>query len=175
MPHKRLFIFVEGVDDERFFDSIIKPEFEKHYDIVIIYKYAQETDKRVKKFINGIKGLPADYIYVSDLNHNSCVTMKKTKILEKLNNLIQEERIAIVIKEIESWYLSGLSDYNVKKLTNRFFKTTDDIIKEQFNQLIPQKFSSRNDFMIEMLKFFSINTAKRKNRSFKYFMEKFVS
>ena len=102
MIRKRLYIFVEGVDDERFIERIIKPE-------------------------------------------------------------------------IESWYLSGLKDEDSKKLTNSPFKTTDDINKEQFNLLQSKKFSSRIEFKIEILNNFSIDIAKRKNRSFKYFMEKFVS
>ncbi|MDI6767583.1 MAG: hypothetical protein QME52_12240, partial [Bacteroidota bacterium] len=53
------------------------------------------------------------------------------------------------------------------------FKDTDDTTKEQFNRLIPEKYDSRIDFMSEILNNFSFKTAKRKNRSFKYFIEKY--
>ena len=43
----KLFIFIEGDDDERFFNRIIIPMFEKKYDKVQLWKYAQK-----KKFQN---------------------------------------------------------------------------------------------------------------------------
>ena len=42
LPYKRLFILIEGNDDERFFKNILKPKFEKCYEYVIPWKYAQE-------------------------------------------------------------------------------------------------------------------------------------
>jgi ribosomal protein L17 len=58
----------------------------------------------------------------------------------------------------------------IRKLPN----TTDELVKEQFNIIIPQRFDSEKNFMIEVLKTFCINTAKQKNKSFKYFVEKFI-
>ncbi|ACB52151.1 hypothetical protein cce_2803 [Crocosphaera subtropica ATCC 51142] len=48
-------------------------------------------------------------------------------------------------------------------------------MKEQFNQSIPQKFSSRVDFMIEVLKAYSLNTVikKESNQSLVYFINKY--
>jgi len=40
--------------------------------------------------------------------------------------------------------------------------------------LIPKKFTSRIDFMSEILKKFSIEIAKQKNNSFQYFVEKYM-
>jgi len=86
---------------------------------------------------------------------------------------IDPENILVVIKEIESWYLAGLDDHACITLDLKPCTLTDGITKEQFNSLIPKKFDSRVNFMIEILKIFSIETAKTKNRSFRYFIEKY--
>ena len=96
---------------------------------------------------------------------------KKQKIQGKLRN-IDKTRIIVVIREIESWYLAGLDGINCRKLGVRPFNITDNITKEQFNNMLPEKFDSRIDFMLEILKCFSIDKAKEKNRSLKYFLEK---
>ena len=82
------------------------------------------------------------------------------------------DKIVIVIKEIESWYLAGLDEKQCKELGIKSFQETNDITKEQFNSVIPTKYDSRIDFMAEILKRFSIETAKSKNNSFQYFIEK---
>jgi len=52
-------------------------------------------------------------------------------------------------------------------------KNTDTLTKEGFNSLIPQRFDSRIDFMVEILKRFCTGMAKRKNGSFRYFAERY--
>ena len=49
--------------------------------------------------------------------------------------------------------------------------STDELTKEDFNRLIPRRFDSRIDFMFEILKSFSIETAARRNNSFDFFVE----
>ncbi|NQU04751.1 MAG: hypothetical protein HQ568_01560 [Calditrichaeota bacterium] len=83
--------------------------------------------------------------------------------------------MAIVRVEIESWYLAGMSDEVAPRLGLKGIKSTNDINKEDFNSMIPKDFDSRIDFMNELLKDFSINTAKKKNNSFDYFCTKFVN
>jgi len=173
MPsYKRLFILVEGNDDERFFNKIFIPKFKEKYDTVQINKYATMKKVNVDRFIRSIKAMGADYIYLTDINNSHCVTDKKTKIQSKYKN-IDNDKIMVVIKEIESWYLAGLDDevYEQNKIKN--FANTDNVTKEIFNNLIPKKFTSRIDFMLEILKNFSIETAKQKNNSFQYFVEKY--
>jgi hypothetical protein len=78
----------------------------------------------------------------------------------------------VVIKEIESWYIAGLRDIESKKFGIQTFSTTDSLTKENFSNLIPKRYDSRLDFMIEILKNFSAETAKQKNKSFRYCIEK---
>ena len=50
MSSKRLFLLVEGNDDERFFSKVIVPKFKGIYEWVEVWKYSQQGKKRVKNF-----------------------------------------------------------------------------------------------------------------------------
>ena len=169
-PYKLLFIFVEGNDDERFFNRILSPKLQEKYDTVMIIKYATMEKEKVNEFIKSIKAMGAEYIYVTDIDNSPCVTAKKEKIQKKHPN-IGKDKIIVVIKEIESWYLAGLDNEVCKQLKIYNFTNTDNVTKEEFNDMIIKKFTSRIDSMLEILKNFSIEIAKRKNNSFRYFVE----
>lgn len=64
--YKRLFIWVEGDDDERFFRNILKPKLHEKYDSVEIIKYATMKKEKVYNFVKSIQAMGADYIYVTD-------------------------------------------------------------------------------------------------------------
>ena len=148
MAYKRLFIMIEGNDDERFFDKIIRPSIKKSYDSTILTKYKQIKKKTIRSLINAIdNNCNDDYLYVEDINSTPCISVKKQKTQSKFEN-IDKNSIAVVINEIESWYLAGLDDKAAKKLTKRSFKATDNITKEEFDKLIFKKFSSKIDFML---------------------------
>lgn len=172
MAYKRLFILVEGEDDERFLNSLTKTIFKEKYDAVIPWKYSKQKNKKINDFLISIKKMHADYIYITDINQSPCITSKKNSITTKLQN-IAADRILIVIKEIESWYLAGLDDNFAKKYEIPLFKNTVEITKEKFDSFMPKKFDSRIDFMSEILKNFSIDKAKKRNTSFRYFMNKY--
>lgn len=175
MGYKRLFLWVEGSDDERFFDRIIKPMFQKKYDSVEMIRYARSKNEKVDRYLKSIRAMNADCIYATDINDLPCVTAKKQRIQQRIGN-IDKKNIIVVIKEIESWFLAGLSEEHMKRLEIHSFKnkTTDNVTKEQFNSLIPDAFDSRIDFMSEILKLFSIETARKRNVSFRYLFKRYV-
>jgi len=173
-PRKLLFIFVEGNDDGRFFEKVFIPRLKNRYCMIKIIKYATMKKEKIDNFIKSINAMGADYLYFADINNSPCITSKKEKIRQMYKH-INISKIVIVIREIESWYLAGLdyNAYNNLKIAN--IGRTDNITKRQFDNLIPKKFISRIDFMLEILKFFSVKEAKRNNKSFKYFTEKYMA
>ena len=178
MNYKLLHIFLEGNDDERFCISIIKPLLEKKYDSVLFYRYAAKTSKKIVNFIKSIAAMNADFIIMTDIDDSPCITVKKEELKKRKikYHTLNEDNIIVVIKEIESWYLAGLTAKDLEKLNiNSKIKETDNLTKEQFDRLIPSEFVSRIDFMQEVLKHFHLETARRKNKSFNYFFEKYIS
>lgn len=167
----KLFIFIEGDDDEKFFDRIIIPMFANKYDTVKLWKYAQEKNERISKFLKSINAMNADYIFVSDNDASPCITDRKQRIENDFQN-IDKNRILVVVREIESWYLAGIDDESSENFGIKSFSNTEHINKIAFNALKPKRFNSRIDFMSEILKLFCVDTAKMKNGSFSYFIEK---
>jgi len=165
---KRLFILVEGEDDVRFFGRIIKPLFAGRYDSVGIVPYACTKREKVSRFIKSVRLMKNDYIFVADIDNEGSVREKKQVLYSRYSE-VEGRNIVVVIKEIESWYLAGLSAGSAHHLGLRSITETDTISKEDFNGIIPSRFSSRIDFMFEILKFFSIHEAIRRNQSFSYF------
>lgn len=110
---------------------------------------------------------------MGDLNSHSCITSKKRELLDIYPSL-ERPKIIIVVKEIESWYLAGLSDTNYRKLgITPVLANTDNVGKKKFQEYTPKKFDF-TEFKIELLKYFSIAIAKQKNSSFSYFAEKYL-
>lgn len=168
-----MFIWIEGGDDRRFFDRIIKPILNKKYDWVEVIEYTHLKKEKISSYLKSIKAINnAGYVYLTDINDAPCITARKQEILDEVKN-VDEDKIVVVIKEIESWYLAGLGIRQCKDLGICTLNSTDKITKEQFDGLIPREFYSRISFMLEILNCFSISVAKQKNRSFKYFTEEY--
>jgi len=174
MCNKQLFIFLEGNDDERFFENVVMPLLQERYYMIRFWKYSQRKPAKVANFIRSICAMNADYIFAGDLDSDPCITSKKGQITKK-NNQLAEEKIIIVAKEIESWYLAGLDEKTSKKLSIRKkIQFTDTITKEDFNRLIPKNMP-RIEFMQKILENYDIEIGKKKNSSFGYFLNKWVN
>lgn len=172
MEYTRLYLFLEGNDDERFFEQILLCEFKKIYSDVKIWKYTKKTDNQRKRFIDTINKVTNwDYICFRDINSSKCVTQKKEKTIKKFDR-INTKKIMIVIMEIESWYLAGIDNEFLSHIrANLIDRTCDSITKEYFNSLIP-KGMLRINFLQKILQNYNINLAIRNNKSFSYIYKK---
>lgn len=171
---KRLFILVEGEDDIRFFGRIIKPLLAPSYHSVEIIPYASIKRDKVNKFLKSVTLMNNDYIFVSDIDQERSVRDKKQILYYRFSD-VDGRNIVVVIREIESWYLAGISFDAAQDLGVRDLTETNELTKEDFNALIPLQFDSRIDFMFEILKSFSLETAVKKNASFRYFVTRYLS
>jgi len=82
----KLFIFIEGDDDERFFERIIKPIFENKNEVHLV-KYAQKKNEKIFQFLKSIQTMNADYIFVADNNGSPCITDRKQRIENDFQNI----------------------------------------------------------------------------------------
>jgi hypothetical protein len=174
MGYKLLFILIEGDDDERFFESVVEPFIQERYSAIKFQKYAKKNKKWKVNIIKSITSMKADYLCVGDIDDVPCVTSKKERIMDDFDEKITKNKIIIVIKEIESWYLAGLDEKVSKELgIRKKIETTNNLVKEHFNQLIPKKMP-RSVFMRKILENYDVEVAEGKNRSFEYFLNNWM-
>lgn len=172
---KRLFLFVEGPDDERFCRTVLESILKGHFQEIKYVHYAKKKPIDVAKFLRSMVHIPSPaFIFMHDLDEHPCVTTCKEKIIEKFSHTLDQNAIVIAKQEIESWYLAGIELGHCKRLKVKYIKDTEKVNKEKFNTLIPKTFI-RTDFMIELLKVFSIEVAKERNHSFLYFHDKYLA
>ncbi len=195
MIHKRLVLWVEGSAEIIFFQNIIKPLFEKHYDKIKINEYKGDQIKGeyvnniVCKLIKAIedpkylstpvgKFSPQNYIFFRDFDNCTCYTFKKKEICDIIPP-INKQKIIIVKNIIESWYLAGISVKNCRKLgiPIKLKKNNSDIFhKNNFYNSIPKKhLEPKRNFLIKLTQIFDFEEALETNESFKYFVDKYLS
>lgn len=176
MSYKTMYIWVEGDDDQRFFEEIIQSKLNQKYQYVKIIQYAKMTKQKVNSYLESITSMQdTDYIFTADIDTCPDIQTKKQRIQHTFEN-VHENKIVIIVKMIEGWYLAGLDENSYKKLgisAKKKFTTTDDMTKQQLDALIPKKFDSRIDFMQQILHYFSWEIAKRKNTSLSHFIERY--
>ena len=174
MAYRILYVLLEGDDDVRFFEEVIKPICEKQYDHVHLWTCSQQKKEKVNDFLNSIGAMQtagrADSLLVADLDQSPCVTDRKERVLSTFRALERNvgavasiripANVLIVCKEIESWYLAGLSDTSCQRIgISPSFSSTDHITKGQFDRVMPSGFKTRIAFMEAILQSFDLETA----------------
>jgi hypothetical protein len=162
---------VEGPDDERFFNGVFVPFVKNKYDNIEVVKYAHLKKEKIKDFIRCIGRMKRDYIFAKDLNTSPCITARKQEVICDYTN-IDGNKVIIVVKKIEGWYLAGLDQDASKRMGIRYLRDTSSMTKEKFQKIQPKHFDSIVNFKIELIRNFSIETAIKKNSSFDYFNRK---
>ncbi len=174
MSYRRLYVFVEGTDDERFFERLVKPRLEESYDQIDIVQYAQDTHRKLRSFLLSVRMIEgADIIWVCDNDVARCVSERKQQV-RKCLPAIGNTPIVVVVMKIESWYLAGVDAQGSHGLGIKNQARADDITKEKFSKIRPKRVKSNREFMLAILDLFCIETAQQKNRSFRYFCQKFL-
>lgn len=181
--YKQLTIFLEGIHDRMLFETKIFPIFEKYYDYVQPFEYGGDqyigNCKEISDFISTIEKIDKDenfthhYIFVTDKGSHPSVEDRKGKIQGHVS--IDEDKIHVVVIEIEGWYLAGLNKTSLKKLGLKNHRDTDSLTKNAFVDQIPKKYKkSEIAFKRIILDHFSIEEAKKKNESFRLFYDNYL-
>lgn len=177
MSYRQLFFFIEGPDDERIIRRIIAdtPKLRSRWDYIECVLYAQRTKTFVDSLVKSIKSTSsADYVFLTDQDLSPCITQKKEKVCKTLQE-VTDRKVLVVAKEIEAWYLAGASKKFLQKNRVSILIDRSHLTKEQFDAMIPKRYDSRANWMIEMLKEFSAEDARRISPSFAYFMNKVLA
>lgn len=157
-----LYIFVEGPDDTRFFAFLLKEK-----DIKCV-EYAKMAKKKIESYIKSITAISSDdYIFTADADGAS-IDYKKEKISTHYP-FCNRDKIYIVQREIESWYLAGVKDDAYPLLKKKKVQNTDNLSKEEFLAIKP-KHHTRITFMTEILECYNLCLACSRNTSLSYFV-----
>lgn len=131
-----------------------------------IVEYAHMTQQKIKNYIRSIKRIPqADYIFLADADGAS-VDQKRNKVKTHYPEC-DIEKIYIVQREIESWYLAGVNS-DIYPLIKEKITNTDDVSKEKFLSMIPKNYT-KILFMSEILQRYNLSLACSRNTSLAYF------
>jgi hypothetical protein len=168
------FIFVEGLFDQKFIEHIMIPHMLENKQMNIIpIPYQQKSNKKINK---DIKAHSQDYLFLSDLDSqtNPCISSKKEKRKKEYDNL-DCSKIIIVKEEIESWFLAGI-DTSINQFKSWTIpENTETITKEDFNSMLEENsIDSKIEFTTEIAKHYDFELAKKRNKSFAYFLNRLM-
>lgn len=160
------YIFVEGPDDKNFVETIIN----KNIDFKI-FEYAVMKSDKINKMIKSFNSMGEEYIVLADLDEKD-KEIRINEVLERFGN-IERERIFFSIQEIESWYLSGISEKytNKYKVKTKILSNTEKITKEKFQSIFKNTRDSIEIVKLNLLEEFDIENAKSRNESLRLFLE----
>ena len=169
----KLAVWVEGDRDRRLFETVILPRLLPTYEQALVREYRQRKRPDFNRLLRVLSHQDFDRLLVADRNASPCVMKRKEKLRESYPDLANHE-ILVVSKEIESWYLAGLTAEGAAALKVTCPASTDHLTKEDLNRLRPSRFDSELDFLVELLKHFDVATACGRNQSFAYFCRKYL-
>ncbi len=171
---RNLFVFVEGKDGILFVKGVLYQIFLQHSINIIPILYQRARNHEVKNLIKTAK-VDHDYVLLSDLDSHTypCITSRKDQRIKELDGEITYDKIIIVAEELESWCLAGI-DTGIDEYSEFVIpESTDDITKEDFDKIISNTSFNKNK-LLNFLSFnFNSDLAVKRNKSFKYFMEKY--
>ena len=170
--YRRLFLLVEGSDDTRFCREVLLPIFRRTFDDVRTWEYRKKKPSKTVDFIRNIGYMNADYILFGDIDERPCVTATKEYISSSISSL-NWDRTVVVRREIEAWYLAGLSAAASLELGFERVRDIDEITKERFDNLVGGE-DEHTNAIVEILRHYDTEVARRRSPSFRYFWQKHV-
>lgn len=168
MSYRRLLVFCEGNDDDDFIQSVIRPELLETYGNIGTVMIAEKPDEKIRDYARNAARSGADVLLLYDRDNAPSVRARMDFLLDKYDHAVPEDRIFIVVIEIESWYAAGVDRQTSEELFGRPMQRTDDLTKERFDALRPKN-EPRILFLQRLLQNYSIERARTKNHSFDHF------
>jgi hypothetical protein len=169
----RLNVLVEGADDIRFFERVLVPVLAERHGAVRLVPYACLRRTAVDRLIRSFARLGEPYVIVADIDAEPSVRAKKRVVLCRFEEA-DASAIAVVIMEIESWYLAGADDGFLTGNGVALPPSTEGITKEVFNALVPRRYLSRVAFMTDLLDGYSLERGAGRNRSLAFFLRRYA-
>lgn len=174
MDGDKVFVLVEGDDDETFFSNIIEPRIYDRFENIKYWHYSQKEKKGIKKFVKSLNEMEDDisYLFLADRDEKDSVEDKIAKLVEEYEHLTKENTYVAEI-DIESWYFAGLEQEVCDEFNITYFGNTSNKGKDYFKQTLPCHLYRNNNFkksfLIKITKNYSLDEARSCNSSFDMF------
>lgn len=164
-----------------YYSNISQEQLEKIHECLRDVKLFD--DKEINNFIKSCNEIATDdYVFLADYDDCTSDSECIENVKRRFSNL-QEEKIVIVKKEIESWLIAGLPEEDCKKINHRICKNcvdgkvqpncTENIPKGCFYKLRPAGVDEDLYFK-RKLKDFNLNRVGNKNSSLSIFVDKYL-
>lgn len=172
MNSSDFFFYLEGDEDIRFMENIIKNFIKKKRLLLRPRKYRNLKDSTVEELITDHNEKDEKYLFFADNDSIQNVENKKDELIDQHYPSLKRENIIIIVKEIESWYLAGISTQMANELgiDEVSYSRKDPNIsgKKGFEELKPGNMTLI-EFYLEVTKKFDVEIGKKRNYSFEYF------
>lgn len=126
-----IFVLLEGNDDLAFFETVLKPFFEKDYFVVIPYRYSTKPNADVNKLIDSSISMKYDYLVFADLDTFKCVSTKKESLLKSYKKF-EEKKLLLSKKKLKVGIWLELKTKELKVLEKGMPKKVKPLIKRSF-------------------------------------------
>ena len=145
----------------------------KNVYLCVVISPQKTRNHEVKKLIKTAKA-NQDYVLLSDLDSHTypCITSRKDKRIEELDDEITSDKIVIVVEELESWCLAGIDTHIDEYSEFVIPESTDGITKEDFDEILSNTSFNKNKLFNYLSFNFNVDLAIERNESFKYFLKK---
>ncbi len=163
---------VEGPDDKRFVEAVLKPQIAGKPDIV---KYSQKSTSDVNSLVRAFAGACREHYYVTDLDRGepergNCQDCDDREAHEQDRyDILDPFDVLVAVDAIEGWLLAGVSDAVATEGEVPVPRTTDHVGKDEFDDVFERATFSRKELFVEkILNDYDYDLARERNDSFDY-------
>ena len=164
------FIFLEGYYDELFINRILVVQ-KIDYKVKLV-QYAQEKDSKINNYLSVLISQNMPFLFLADedgTNYSS--NNLRINELKRRYPKLPEDKIVLVVPEIEGWYIAGLTKNNAMKLKLKNLPDPNVCTKELF---ISRLLAHSDGTLIRsaIMDSYNIEIAMKNSPSFRKFIEK---
>lgn len=162
-------LLVEGPTDRRFFERIILPRARQRGLRFRVVEWSTLTMGERRRIVEDAKRANRKYGFVADQDDHPCVSSKK-RSLRRTMDFLADERIHVVTREIEGWYLAGLNQRASAQAGVSWSAInggTERIRSTSIAAIDKESFRTRDQLLLAALELFDFYRAVRVSPSFR--------
>lgn len=167
-----LVMLVEGADDRRFVEQIVFPRLHS-WSQRIVKEYAQLSRPELEAIIRVYNISGWNYFILGDKDASPCISQRKSSLSERFGG-VPQDKIIVVERTIEAWYLAGLSPDNHLRI--EVPRDIDSCNKQKFEQVAQPIRKKSGDTILQiknrLLEEYDWQLALNRSRSLRYFATK---